>query len=65
MVIDPRIQAGAACVEGTRIPSSTIAGLLDDQEPEEIVEEYGITVDQVLAAEQFELRLNDGISLAA
>lgn len=64
VVLDPRIQAGAACVAGTRIPTTTIADLLEDQDPEQIAQEYGLTLEQVLAAERFEQRLDDGIGLA-
>lgn len=65
VVLDPRIQAGAPCVEGTRIPTSTIHELLDDETPEELAEEYGLTVEQIEAADHFEQRLSDGIGLVA
>lgn len=65
VVLDPRIQAGTPCVEGTRIPSSTIYELLHDESPEELAEEYGLSVEQIEAADRFERRLNDGIGLVA
>lgn len=65
VVLDPRIQAGAPCVEGTRIPTATIVDLLLDDSAEEIAEEYGLTVKEVNAAREFELRLSEGIGIAA
>lgn len=64
VVLDPAIQAGAPCVEGTRIPTSTIVDLLEEQTLEEVAEEYDLTFDEVSAAQQFEARLRDGVGLA-
>jgi uncharacterized protein (DUF433 family) len=65
VLLDPRIQAGAPCVAGTRIPTATIHALLDDESVDEVADEYGLTVEQVDAADKFEKRLEDGVGLAA
>ena len=65
VVLDPRVQAGTPCIEGTRIPTATIAELLEDESAAEIAKEYGVTVKQVKAAEKFERQLSSGIGLAA
>ena len=63
--INPAVQAGEPCVDGTRVPTGLIARLLpaeDDEQPadEDITEicgDYRITVLQVRAALEFELSL--------
>jgi uncharacterized protein (DUF433 family) len=65
VLLDPRIQAGAPCVAGTRIPTATIHALLDDESVDEVADEYGLTVEHVDAADKFEKRLDDGVGLAA
>lgn len=65
ILLDPRIQAGAACVAGTRIPTATIHALVQTESIEDIVDEYGLTEEQVIAADMFEQRLNEGLGLAA
>ena len=65
VTLDPRIQAGAPCVTGTRIPTATIARVLESEPAEEIAQEYGITIDEVEAADKFEQQLIDGHGLAA
>ena len=65
VTLDPRIQAGAPCIVGTRIPTATIAALLESAPAEEIAQEYGITIDEVEAADKFEQQLIDGHGLAA
>jgi uncharacterized protein (DUF433 family) len=63
--LDPRIQAGAPCISGTRIPTATIAALLESESADELATEYGLTVVQVEAAEAFEQRLNERFGLVA
>jgi uncharacterized protein (DUF433 family) len=59
--INPRIQAGTPCVEGTRVPTRQLADLvtakaLSDraEEYEEVADDYALTVEQVQAAIEFE-----------
>ena len=63
--INPAVQAGEPCLDGTRVPTGLIARLLtvdEDEAPsgEDIAEvsgDYRITVAQVRAALEFELSL--------
>ena len=60
--INPEVQAGAPCVDGTRIPTSQIAGLLDlnnlvDEDIDMVCDDYRITVKQIEAALDYELNL--------
>ncbi len=65
ILLDPRVQAGAACVAGTRIPTATVHLLVQSESIEDIADEYGLTAEQVIAADKFEQRLNEGLGLAA
>lgn len=56
--INPRVQAGAACIEGTRIPTAVIArAVAQGEPPEEVAEDYELNVAEVLGATRFERRL--------
>lgn len=60
--INPEVQAGAPCVDGTRIPTSQIAGLLDidnlvDKDINLACDDYRVTSEQVQAALDYELSL--------
>ena len=60
--INPEVQAGAPCVDGTRIPTAQIAGLLNaddlvDENINIVCDDYRITVEQVEAALDYELSL--------
>ena len=65
ILLDPQIQAGAPCVAGTRITTATIHALLDDDSIDEVADEYGLSIEEVDAADKFEQRLLDGVGLAA
>jgi uncharacterized protein (DUF433 family) len=65
VAIDPRIQAGAPCVFGTRIPTATIHDLLIDDDAQDIADDFGLTIDQVLSADRFEIELRNGLGIAA
>lgn len=53
--INPRVQAGAACIEGTRIPTAVIArAVAQGEPPEEVAEDYELDVAAVLTATRFE-----------
>ena len=64
VTLDPRIQAGAPGISGTPIPTATLAAMLESEPAEQIAQQYGITVDEVEAADKFEQRLIDGHGLA-
>ena len=60
--INPEVQAGAPCVDGTRIPTAQIAGLigidnLADEDIDKVCDDYRITSEQVEAALDYEFSL--------
>jgi len=65
VVLDPRVQAGTPCIEGTRIPTQVVATMLDTDSAETVGEELDLTVEQVHAAANFEAALAEGRGLAA
>ncbi len=65
VLLDPRIQAGAPCIEGTRIPTETIASMLDADSAASVGNELDLTSEQVEAAAAFEAALGEGRGLAA
>jgi len=51
IVVDPEIQHGKPVIQGTRVPVARIlGGLAGGMTKEEIIREYEITEDDVLAA---------------
>jgi uncharacterized protein (DUF433 family) len=65
VLIDPKIQAGTPCIEGTRIPTSTIRELLEDETIREISSDLELSSQQIEAARDFELSLASGRGLIA
>jgi uncharacterized protein (DUF433 family) len=65
VLIDPKVQAGTPCVEGTRVPTGTIADMASVDSPEDVAEEMDLTLEQVEAAVDFEAGLLAGRSIAA
>ena len=65
VLIDPEIQAGAPCVTGTRIPTATVADLLEDSDPEDLALDFDLSVEAILLAEKFEQMLAQGVGLPA
>lgn len=63
VILDPRIQAGTPCIEGTRIPTETIAGMAEADPPEIIAEDLEIDIEEVMAALDFERQLREGQGL--
>lgn len=60
--INPEVQAGTPCVDGTRVPTRLLAGLLDPDEPDEsvfreICDDYRLTELQVRSALDYEVAL--------
>ena len=54
-VIDPRIQHGKPVIRGTRVPVAPIVGgLAGGMTVDEVVHEYGITVDDVRAVMSYD-----------
>lgn len=53
--LNPHIQAGAPCVEGSRIPTSTVAALVaNGDHASDVADDYRISVDEVEAAVRWE-----------
>ncbi len=63
--LDPRVQAGAPCVEGTRVPTEVVADMAEVDGPELVADDLNLTVEEVLAAVEFEATLNRGVGIAA
>ena len=58
--IDPEVQHGKPVIRGTRVPVSRILGsLAGGMTRGEIVEEYGVTTDDIAAALEFATELVD------
>ena len=60
--INPAVQAGTPCVEGTRVPTHLLAGVLDPGEPDEghfieVCDDHRLTTEQVRTALDYELAL--------
>lgn len=65
ITLNPLVQAGTPCIAGTRIPTSTIADLLESQAAEELADDFEIAVHAVVAADEFERSLAGGAGLLA
>jgi len=48
------------CIEGTRIPTETIATMTEVDPPELVAQDLDLTVEQVQAAGKFEAALLEG-----
>lgn len=56
----PAIQAGTPCIEATRIPTSTIEGLVRaGEDAEDIAFDLDVEIEQISAALRFEAALSD------
>lgn len=59
VVLDPAIQFGEPVIAGTRVPTALIAGQLQAGDSVDLLAEgYRLTLDQVMAAKEFEGRLD-------
>jgi len=65
VVIDPRIQAGAPCVAGTRVPTAVIGSRLVSEAPDDIAFDLGLALAAIDAAAQFEELLASGAGIPA
>lgn len=63
VLIDPTIQAGAPCLQGTRVPTAVVAGLLNEAEADDVAWELDLSVEAVKVAQQFEALLAEGAGL--
>ena len=61
----PGVQAGTPCVEATRIPTSTVVGLVQEgEDPEDIAFDLDLEIEQIEAALRFEAALRDQLLAA-
>lgn len=65
VVLDPEVQAGTPCVEGTRIPTATVAAMAAVDPPKLVAEELDLSIKEVEAAAHFEAALLEGRGIAA
>jgi uncharacterized protein (DUF433 family) len=65
ILINPAVQAGAPCVEGTRVPTGTIADMAAEDPVDVVADDLDLTFEQVSAAVAFERSLREGRGLAA
>jgi uncharacterized protein (DUF433 family) len=64
VVAAPVVQAGTPCIEGTRVPTSTITGLVVAGEgPADIAFDLDLEIEQIEAALRFEAQLDERRSL--
>lgn len=58
--LNPRVQAGASCVENTRIPTETISHLVEKGDsPADVAGDYDLDIDDVMAALAYERDLRE------
>ena len=58
IVVDPDVQAGAPCLDGTRIPTTLIAELVEaGEDPEDIAQDYALDIRLVKTAMGYETQL--------
>jgi uncharacterized protein (DUF433 family) len=58
--IDPAVQHGKPVIRGTRVPVARILGsLAGGMTNEEIIDEYGVTTDDIAAASEFATAVPD------
>lgn len=65
IVLDPEIQVGRPCIEGTRVTTEVVASrFLQGESRGDISDDLQITIQQVSYATKFEKRLRNGKGLA-
>jgi uncharacterized protein (DUF433 family) len=65
VVLNPKIQAGAPCLAGTRVPTAIVNEMLATDPADVVAADLNLTEDQVRAAVEFEAALAEGRGLAA
>ena len=65
VVLNPKIQAGAPCLAGTRVPTARVNEMLATDPADVVAADLDLTEDQVRAAVEFEAALAEGRGLAA
>ena len=58
VVLEPTVQFGAPCIKGTRIPTRTVAGMIEaGDSPEYVAQTYGQPMEAIEEACEWERRL--------
>ena len=58
IMLEPQVQFGTPCIKGTRIPTRTIAGMIEAGDSVDwVVDVYDLTINEVYAACEWESRL--------
>jgi len=66
IVVDPAIRSGKPVIQGTRVPAHLIiAKLAGGMTPQEVVEEYEISLDDVYAALSYAAKVLDAEGVRA
>lgn len=65
VLIDPKVQAGAPCLEGTRIPTAMVASRSQVEPDDEIAFDLAVELDAIEVAVRFEELLHQGSGLPA
>lgn len=65
IVLDPAIQAGAPCIEGTRVTTRVVADMAITDSAESIADDLEVSLDAVNAAIVFQQRLDEHRGVAA
>ncbi len=63
--LDPRVQAGAPCISGTRIPTAVVAAMLENDPADVVADDLDLELALVLAAAEFEQGLAVGAGITA
>ncbi len=58
VLLNPMVQFGSPCIKGTRIPTRTISGMIESGDaPHWVADAYGISIEEVEAAHEWETHL--------
>lgn len=63
--IDPEVQAGAPCIEGTRIPTAVVAGRAAEEYDADIAFDLDLEIEAIEVAVKFEELLAQGAGIPA
>ena len=58
VLLDPRVQAGSPCIEGTRVPTAVVRALVERQGLERVLDDLRLTREEAGAAVAYETYLD-------
>lgn len=66
IVVDPQVRFGKPVIQGTRVPIHVlVAKVAGGMTPEQVAEEYGVTLEDVRAALTYAAKLLEGQEVRA